>query len=68
MILNAPTNYLGAPSFAYEVGGYHIDKNGTVTGPDNRGLAEAFAEPSHGFVSLVGEYDDDAVEDAAAVT
>lgn len=23
--------YLGAPSFAYQVGAYHIDKNGTVT-------------------------------------
>ena len=30
--LNAPTKYLGAPTFAYEVGGYHIDKTGTVTG------------------------------------
>ena len=29
--LNAPTNYLGAPTFAYEVGGYHIDKTGTLT-------------------------------------
>ena len=23
--LNAPTKYLGEPTFAYEVGGYHID-------------------------------------------
>ena len=36
--LNTPTNYLGAPTFAYEVGGYHIDKTGTVTGEDNREL------------------------------
>ena len=36
--LNAPTKYLGAPTFAYEVGGYHIDKNGILRGTDNPGL------------------------------
>jgi hypothetical protein len=30
-ILNQPIQYLGAPTFAYEVGGYHIDKEGTIT-------------------------------------
>lgn len=40
-ILNATTKYLGAPSFAYEVGGYHIDKIGTLTGPDNLDLEDA---------------------------
>lgn len=39
--LNAPTKYLGAPTFAYEVGNYHIDKNGTVTGEDNLALEDA---------------------------
>jgi len=39
--LNAPTKYLGAPTFAYEVGGYHIDKNGTLTGPDSLDLEDA---------------------------
>ena len=39
--LNAPTKYLGAPTVAYEVGGYHIDKAGTLTGPDNLGLEDA---------------------------
>ena len=39
--LNAPTKYLGAPTFAYEVGGYHIDKNGTVTGPNSLDLEDA---------------------------
>lgn len=29
-ILNLPAKYLGAPSFAYEVGSVTIDKNGTV--------------------------------------
>ncbi len=36
--LNAPTIYLGAPTFAYEVGGYHIDKNGMLEGEDNPNL------------------------------
>lgn len=40
-ILNAPTKYLGAPTFAYEVGSYHIDKIGTLTGPDNLDLEDA---------------------------
>ena len=40
-LLNAPTKYLGAPTFAYEVGGYHIDKNGTLTGPDSLDLEDA---------------------------
>ena len=26
--LNAPVRYLGAPTFAYEVADYNIDKNG----------------------------------------
>ncbi len=38
--LNSPTKYLGAPTFAYEVGGYHIDKVGTLTGPDNLDLED----------------------------
>jgi hypothetical protein len=36
--LGASIKYLAAPTFAYEVGGYHIDKNGTLTGADNREL------------------------------
>ena len=55
--LNAPTNYLGAPTFAYEVGGYHIDKNGTVTGPDNLDL-EADLQGLHGFEAVDREYDE----------
>lgn len=54
--LNAQTNYLGAPTFAYEVGGYHIDKNGLVTGPDNLDL-EADLQGLHGFEALEREYD-----------
>lgn len=40
-LLNASTKYLGAPTFAYEVGGYHIDKSGTLIGPDNLDLEDA---------------------------
>lgn len=39
--LNIPFKYRGAPTFAYEVGGYHIDKDGTLTGEDNPVLAKA---------------------------
>ena len=39
--LDAPTKYLGAPTFAYEVGGYHIDKSGTLIGPDSLDLEDA---------------------------
>lgn len=55
--LNAPTNYLGAPTFAYEVGGYHIDKNGVVTGSDNLDL-EADLQGIHGFEAAEREYDE----------
>ena len=37
-ILNTPIKYLGAPTFAYEVGSYHIDKNGLVTGEHDPNL------------------------------
>lgn len=40
-VLNAPTKYLGAPTFAYELGSYHVDKTGTVTGPDNLDLEDS---------------------------
>lgn len=46
-ILNAPMKYLGAPGFGYEVGGYTVDKSGTVSGEYNASLMKALAE--HGF-------------------
>jgi len=55
--LNAPTKYLGAPTFAYEVGGYHIDKNGLVTGEDNNGLTADLCG-LHGFKAVSEEYDE----------
>ena len=36
-VLQDTTRYLGAPSFAFQVGGYTVDKNGTVTCPDGTG-------------------------------
>ena len=33
-VLQDTTRYLGAPSFAFQVGVYTVDKNGTVTCPD----------------------------------
>ena len=54
--LNAPTKYLGAPTFAYEVGGYHIDKNGILRGTDNPGLV-ADLQGLHDFKAITEEYD-----------
>jgi len=54
--LNQPTEYLGAPTFAYRVGGYAIDKNGTLTGPDNLDLEDALHQA--GFDAADREYDE----------
>lgn len=43
-ILNQPTEYAGVPSCKYTVGGYEIDRNGTVTGEYNLGLMVALEE------------------------
>jgi len=40
-LLETPAKYLGAPSFAYQVGEYHIDKNGTLSGIANDWLVDA---------------------------
>ena len=39
-ILQDATRYLGAPSFAFQVGAYTVDKNGTVTCPDETDEAQ----------------------------
>ncbi len=54
--LNAPTVYLGAPTFAYKVGGYHIDKNGMLEGKDNPGLV-ADLQGLHDFKAITEEYE-----------
>ena len=38
--LQDTTRYLGAPSFMYQVGVYTVDKNGTVTCPDDTDAAQ----------------------------
>ena len=54
--LGTESNYLGAPSYSYTIGQYIIDRNGTLTGPDDRTLVsnlyslrffgqEEYAEP-----------------------
>jgi hypothetical protein len=53
--LNAPTKYLGAPTFAYEVGGYTIDKTGTLTGADAEGLVATLI--AQGFEPAEIHYD-----------
>jgi hypothetical protein len=42
--LQATTRYCGAPTFSYEAGDYRIDKEGTVTGPDNIDLVAALRD------------------------
>ena len=54
--LNAPTKYLGAPTFAYELGDYHIDKNGVLEGEDNPGLV-ADLQGLHDFKAITEAYD-----------
>lgn len=53
-MLNAQTKYLGAPTFAYEVGAYHIDKSGTLTGPDNSDLEDLLRKG--GFIAVGPDY------------
>jgi len=55
--LNAPVKYLGMPTAAYEVGNFHIDKTGIVTGPDNRDLVADLCG-LHDFRAVSEEYDD----------
>jgi len=48
-ILNTKPTYLGMPTAAYEIGEYHLAKDGLLTGPDSLnimvGLAERGLEP-----------------------
>ncbi len=56
--LNAPTKYLGAPTFAYEVGGYHIDKVGTLTGPDSLDLEDSLHQAGFDADGDTRKYDE----------
>lgn len=56
--LNAPTKYLGAPTFAYKVGDYHIDKGGTLTGPDSLDLEDALHQAGFDAEGDTRHYDE----------
>lgn len=46
---NSEPEYKAAPSFAYEIGEYMVDKDGTLTGPENPALIESLKE--QGFIA-----------------
>ena len=48
-ILHAPMKYLGAPGFGYEVGGYTVDKDGTVSGERSDALLDSLTERGFAF-------------------
>lgn len=54
--LNVPVKYLGAPTFAYEVADYNIDKNGVLSGPDNSELVGDLLG-LHDFKSISEEFE-----------
>lgn len=54
--LNVPVHYLGAPTFAYEIGGYRIDSNGVLEGEDNQGLIADLSQ-LHGFTAISAAFD-----------
>lgn len=54
--LGLPTKYLGAPTFAYEVGDYKVDKSGVLEGEDNPGLVVDLLG-LHDFKAESEEYD-----------
>lgn len=54
--LNAPTQYLGMPSAAYQIGDYTLSKTGELTGPDDRELVAAL-RAAHGFEPVGEAYD-----------
>ena len=57
--LDIPSRYLAAPTFAYQIGDYHVDKDGTLTGPSNLELVEALLS-EHGMIvlSIENEHDE----------
>ena len=54
-ILETPAVYLRTPTYAYQVGEYHIDKNGTVTGEDNTDLVNLLQQ--NGFIAENAAYE-----------
>ena len=69
-IMGTESKYLGAPTFAYQVGEYHIDKTGTLTGPENRELIATLLNP-HKFIPVATEYeipDEAGIDEAPMIT
>jgi hypothetical protein len=54
--LKTPAKYLATPTFSYRVGGYRIDKHGTLSGEDNLDLEDALHR--QGFNAEEREYDE----------
>ena len=48
-ITGAEAEYKKAPTYAYEIGNYRVDRNGTLTGEHNQDLIDALAE--RGFIA-----------------
>ena len=48
--IGAKPEYLRAPTYAFAVGSYNIDKEGTLTGPENPALIESLKE--QGFLTV----------------
>ena len=48
-LIGAKPEYLRAPTYAFAVGSYNIDKEGTLTGPENPALIESLKE--QGFIA-----------------
>ena len=63
-IIGAMPKYLGAPSFAYTVDGYAVDRDGTLTNQDGHGDPEAF-ERIVSLLSMKG-FDGEVQGDATA--
>ena len=68
-ILETTAIYLGKKdNYAYQIGDYHLDRNGVLTGQDNRELANALAE---NFTAESTEFDtteEPAVEERPSVS
>lgn len=54
--LESPIEYLGAPTFIYKVGDYHIDKNGVIIGVDNLDLV-SHLQALHDFKAVQEDYE-----------
>jgi hypothetical protein len=54
--LGAKSTYAGAPSMAYLIGGFTLNREGALTGPDDRALVDALRQ--QGFAPTEEAYDE----------